>query len=82
VAFLLAVMVCGQAVALVSEHQHHHSSQHCCALCHVGQLPFLQPAGSAAMAPVVSTVWLAWSAGADTPHEVFLSAGSSRAPPA
>jgi hypothetical protein len=82
VVFLLSVMVCGQAAALASEHEYHHSSQHCCSLCHVGPLPLLQPAVSAAMVPAVSTVWLAWSAGADTPHDVLLSAGSSRAPPA
>ena len=79
--FLCAV-VWAQAASLASEYQHHHSSQHCCALCHVGPLPLLQPAVAAAMAPVVSTVWLAWSASAGTPREVLLSAGSSRAPPA
>ena len=84
--FLLVVLImfailCAQVSALALENEHHHSSQHCCALCHVG-LPFVQPVVSATAPPVLSTVWLAAFADQDTPHQVMLGQASSRAPPA
>ena len=82
VLFLLAATVCAQTHAFAFEHQHH-SSEHCCLLCHVGPLPLLPSSVSvAAVAPVLSTVWLAWSDGVEAPRETLLSAASSRAPPA
>jgi hypothetical protein len=83
VALFLCAMVCAQAASLASEYWHHHSSQHCCLLCHIGPLPLLQSnVSAAAVAPVLSTVWLERSSGVETPHEVLRAAGDSRAPPA
>jgi hypothetical protein len=82
VLFLLVATVCAQTHALAFEHQHH-SSGHCCLLCHAGPLPLLQSRiSAAAVAPVLSTIWLALSGGIETPREALLSAASSRAPPA
>jgi hypothetical protein len=79
---LLSALVFAQTTSLASEHLHQHSSQHCCGLCHSGPLPFVQPAIAANVAPMLSVAWLENSSGLDTPHEVILTAGSSRAPPA
>ncbi|MGA2268054.1 MAG: hypothetical protein ABSH44_06240 [Bryobacteraceae bacterium] len=82
VLFLLAATVCAQTHALAFEHQHH-SSEHCCLLCHIGPLPLLPSSVSAAVvAPVLSTVWVASSDSVETPREALLSAASCRAPPA
>jgi uncharacterized membrane protein len=78
---LLYAMVCAQTALLSSEHSHN-SSQHCCGLCHVGPIPFLQPVVAAVLAPIVALAWLASASDRDSPHEVLLTAGSSRAPPA
>jgi len=82
---LVILMVCAfttaQFSALALESEHHHSPDHCCALCHVG-LPFLQPAVTADVPPVLIVVWLAPSSDADTPHQTLLAQASSRAPPA
>jgi hypothetical protein len=78
-------MVCAfttaQFSALAFENEHHHSPDHCCALCHVG-LPFLQPAVTASAPPVLYVVWLAASADQAPPHQALLAQASSRAPPA
>jgi len=79
---LLCTVVCAQAASLISEQFHQHSSQHCCALCHIGPLPFLQPASATYQAPVLATEWFPWSVELDTPHEVLLPSGYSRGPPA
>lgn len=82
VLLLLCAVVSAQSVSLVSEHLHQHSSHHCCLLCHAGPLPLIQPAVTTAFAPVLSMAWLEWSAGLNAPHQVWLAAGDSRAPPA
>ena len=82
VVLLMCAVICAQAAALDSGHSHQRVSQHCCGLCHVGPLPFLQPVNWAAVAPSVAVAWLCRSVESDTPHEVRLAAGSSRAPPA
>ena len=79
VLLMLCAITCAQFSAL--EHDGHHDSQHCCALCHVG-LPFLQPAVSASLPPVLSVAWLASFADQETTHQVLLALASSRAPPA
>jgi hypothetical protein len=79
VLFLMCAVVCAQAASLDQFHQH--SNQHCCGLCHAG-MPFVQPAASFAPAPDVSRWSLESSPGFDAPREVWLAAGSSRAPPA
>ena len=81
VILMLCAMTAAQFSAAELENDHHHSSQHCCALCHVG-LPFLQPAVVASAPLPLSTVWLAAIVDQDTLHQVFLAQGSSRAPPA
>jgi len=79
---LLSVVVCAQAASLISEQFHQHSSQHCCALCHIGPLPFLQPAITACAAPVLSGELPECSVALNAPHEILLASGDSRAPPA
>jgi hypothetical protein len=82
---LVVLMICAFATAqfsaLALENEHHHSSQHCCALCHVG-LPFLQPAVASSAPPLLSVVWLTASADQLAPHQALLAQASSRAPPA
>ena len=82
---LVILMVCAFATAqfsaLALENEHHHSPDHCCALCHVG-LPFLQPAVNATAPPVLFVVWVAASVDQDAPHQALLAQASSRAPPA
>ena len=80
---LLCALVFAQTTSLASEHLHQHSSQqHCCGLCHIGPLPFLQPAISASVSPQLTVLWIAGFLESASPHEVLLSDGSSRAPPA
>jgi hypothetical protein len=81
-AALLSLVVFAQAASLLSEQLHHHSSEHCCALCHIGPLPFLQPAQATNVAPGLSVERIEVSVRFDTPREVRLPSGFSRAPPA
>ena len=81
VMLVMCAVVCAQTASFISGHSHQRVSQHCCGLCHAGPLPFLQPVNQAAVAPSVAVAWLGWSFNSDTPHEVLLAAGSSRAPP-
>src|SRR5690349_1523840 len=81
VLFLLCSTVYAQSSALELENGHHHSPEHCCTLCHIGPLPFLQGVASAYVPPVLSVVWLPPSAELDPTHQEFLSQSSSRAPP-
>jgi hypothetical protein len=79
---LLCVTLMAQSSALSAESESHHSTDHCCLLCHVGPLPFLQTSVSAALAPLFRVVWLAPPAHFETVSDVLLVPGSSRAPPA
>ena len=79
--FLCAV-VTAQVGSLANETHQHSSTQHCCGLCHIGPLPFLQPAISASVSPQLTVLWIAGFLESESPHEVLLSDGSSRAPPA
>ena len=81
VLFMVFAITGAQFSALALENDHHHDSTHCCALCHVG-LPFLQPAVSAAVPPVLSVVWLASLPEQVSTHQVLPALASSRAPPA
>jgi hypothetical protein len=81
VLLLLYAVVCAQTAPLSAEHCHQNPSHHCCGLCHVGPLPFLQPVLAVALAPIIALAWLASASDLDSPHQVLLSAGSSRAPP-
>ena len=79
---LLLVAVIGvQTASITSEHLHVHNSQHCCALCHAGPLPLIQPTLSAALVPLVSFARVEWSGRPGLPCDVLRSSASSRAPP-
>jgi hypothetical protein len=78
---LLCTTLCAQTASVAAEHLHQHSSQHCCGLCHVGPLPFLQPSTSAALALMFAPAWLELQDRPGVPREALLAAGSSRAPP-
>jgi hypothetical protein len=78
VLFLLCAVVYSQAASLEEFHQH--SSHHCCGLCHAG-MPFVQAAAVTGFVPIVSSGWLELAYGLQSPHEVLLASGSSRAPP-
>jgi hypothetical protein len=76
----LCAIVCAQTASLAFEHREH-SSEHCCRLCHLGPLPFLQAAPVAHVAPIIALAWFAPVPEDDTTHQVLLRAASSRAPP-
>jgi hypothetical protein len=81
VAFLCAV-VCAQTAALAFEHQHLQSSEHCCGLCHLGPLPFLQAAPVVQIAPVVAVGWFGGSSDSGQAPDTLIASTSCRAPPA
>jgi hypothetical protein len=82
VLLLLCVMVLAQSASLSAQGESHHSSDHCCLLCHVGPLPFLQTTVSAGRAPVFQVVWLASPAHFETTADVLVVPSPSRGPPA
>ena len=82
VLLLLCAMVVAQSAALSEQSKSHQSTDHCCLLCHVGPLPFLQTSVSAALAPVFQVVWLAPPSHAEGTLDAPLVPNSSRAPPA
>lgn len=79
-------MVCltlmGQSRALASQDESHHAPDHCCVLCHVGPLPFLQTTATAAAMPVFLAAWLTPTPDFERAHQALLSTSSSRGPPA
>ena len=81
IVLLLCVTGLAQFAALVGQPETHRSSDHCCLLCHVGPLPFLEASASAAVAPVFEVVWLTPAADFATTHDVLLPASPARAPP-
>jgi hypothetical protein len=81
VLLLLAVTLFAQSAALISENRPHHSTEHCCLLCHVS-LPFLQTSAPATVAPLTSVQWLASAPHVESFYDVFLAISSSRGPPA
>ena len=81
VLLLLCVTVLAQSSALSAERESHHSPDHCCLLCHVGPLPFVQTRVSAALEPVFQVVWLALPARFETTSDLRLVPFPSRAPP-
>jgi hypothetical protein len=82
VLLLLCVMVLAQSSAVSAERESHHSPDHCCLLCHVGPLPFLQTSVSATLAPLFRVVWLAPPVQIVTTADVRPVPSPSRAPPA
>ncbi len=81
IVLLLCVTGVAQFASLVGEPETHHASDHCCLLCHVGPLQFLEASASAAVAPVFEVVWLTPAAEASAADDVQLPAGPARAPP-
>ena len=81
VLLLLCVTMLAQSSALSAQDQPHRSPDHCCLLCHVGPLPFLQTSVSATLAPVFQVVWLAPLPYFETTSDVRLVPSPSRAPP-
>jgi hypothetical protein len=82
-AFCVTVFLCAavfaQAASLAFAYPH--DSGHCCQLCHLGPLPFLEPAPTAAIAPILALAWYSGAGDTGTAHEALLMAASSRAPP-
>ena len=82
VLLLLCAMVVAQSAALSEQSKSHQPTDHCCLLCHVGPLPFLQHSVSAVLAPVFQMVWLAPPAHFETTSDVLVVPSPSRSPPA
>ena len=82
IVLLLCVTGVAQLSALVSERESHHASDHCCLLCHVGPLQFLEASASPAIAPVFEVVWLTPAVEASATHDALLPSSPARAPPA
>ena len=82
VVLLLCVTCLVQFGALLGERESHHSSDHCCLLCHVGPLQFLETSQTPVVAPVFEVVWLTPDLEAAQAHDVQLPASPARAPPA
>jgi hypothetical protein len=82
VVFLLCFMVFAQSAALLSAIEPHHATGHCCLLCHVGSLHFLETAAPASIAPILVVERLLHDPDLQTSHDVLLNSNSSRAPPA
>jgi uncharacterized membrane protein len=78
---LVCLTLLGQALALASQEESHHSPDHCCLLCHAGPLPILQSTVTATIAPVFLTIWLAPTLDCEPAHQVLISNLSSRGPP-
>jgi hypothetical protein len=75
------LLLCFCAVTCLPHLGHHHSLGQSCALCHAGQLPFLQPGLSAVFAALFLVFWFHGFMSPSSPREVILAACCSRAPP-
>jgi hypothetical protein len=82
VLLLVCLTLCGQSLALASQEESHHAPDHCCLLCHVGPLPFLQTTVTATVTPIFQVAWLAPAPDFEPIHQVPLFECSSRGPPA
>lgn len=80
VLLFLCAVIGAQAASFTDVHSHQNSNHHCCALCHAGPLPFLEPGMAAAVSPDIAVIWIAGPAESEAPHDVLLDSGSSRAP--
>ncbi len=79
---LACLTLLGQSLAMVSQDESHHGPDHCCLLCHVGPLPFVETTVTARITPVFLVVWLAPAADFEPTRPAPLLAISSRGPPA
>lgn len=77
----VCLVVFAQSASLSAQFESHHATDHCCLLCHVGAIPFLQVAVASRLTPVFREVWFA------PPVDVVMAGESvpliraSRAPP-
>ena len=78
---VLCLVVWAQSSALALQHSEHHSSEHCCLLCHAGPLPFLQSTIAISLAPILPVAWFAPAIEVPNTHDAPIAIGSSRAPP-
>ena len=81
VLLLVCLTLLGQSLALAFQEESHHAPDHCCLLCHVGPLPFLQTIVTATVTPVFLIAWLAPAPDFELARFVLLFASSSRGPP-
>jgi hypothetical protein len=85
-AFLIVLLLCAtvyaEFAALSDSHAPHFPNDHCCLLCHIGVLPFLQPDSDFSAAQAAPIEWLASDPDCVQFHDAFLVSRSSRAPPA
>lgn len=79
---LLCATVFAQFAALTDSHTPHYANDHCCLLCHIGVLPFLQSDSALSAAPAAPVEWLQRAPECVPFHDAFLVSRSSRAPPA
>jgi len=82
VLLLVCVILLSQSLALASQEESHHGPDHCCLLCHVGPLPFLQTTVTATVTPIFLVAWLAPTPDFEPAHLVPLFTTASRGPPA
>jgi hypothetical protein len=81
VVLLLLVTGMAQFASIVGQPETHRSSDHCCLLCHVGPLPFLEASATAAVSPVFEIAWLTPAADVAATHDFLLPSSAARAPP-
>jgi hypothetical protein len=82
IVLLLCATAFAQFAALTDSHTLHFTNDHCCLLCHIGVLPFLQPDAAMSAAPVVPVEWLPWNSDRVLFRDTLLVSRSTRAPPA
>ncbi|HEY3839949.1 MAG TPA: hypothetical protein VGL72_25435 [Bryobacteraceae bacterium] len=82
IALLLCLTFLGQSADLLAAIEPHTSTEHCCLLCHVGSLPFLETEIPLPAAPIVVVDRLVMPPDVQASHDVLLNSHSSRAPPA
>jgi hypothetical protein len=79
---LLCLVVLTQSAEFTSANEIHGSQDHCCLLCHVGPLPFLNTTLLPSMTPVLAIIRLEFRQEFTALLEPALTAHSSRGPPA
>lgn len=82
VLFLLGLMLFAQLAVLFAQPEAHQADGHCCVLCHLGSLPFLQVAAGPPASPMVVVERVIPNRAIESLRDVLLSLNSSRAPPA
>jgi hypothetical protein len=82
VLFLLTLMLYAQLAVLFAQPEAHQADGHCCVLCHLGSLPFLQVATAPPPSPMVVVERLIPNRNIEALRDVLLNVNSSRAPPA